>query len=76
MYRGGKDESTFGSFVEVGHNVSNNVGYGKKNKFHTAIPLYGFQVNTIENNIFNNPKGLNMHLVVGEPIFNVKNNNS
>ena len=75
LYRGGKDESTFGPFLEVDHNVFNNVGFGKKNKYKSAMSLYGVQVNDIENNNFNNTAGLNMHLVVGEPIVNVVNNN-
>lgn len=75
LYRGGKDESTFGPFLEVEHNVFSNVGFGKKNKYKAAMSLYGVQVNDIENNNFNNTAGLNMHLVVGEPIVNVLNNN-
>ena len=75
LYRGGKDESTFGPFLEVDHNVFNNVGFGKKNKYNAAMSLYGVQVNDIQNNNFNNTKGLKMHLVVGEPIVNVVNNN-
>ena len=75
LYRGGKDESTFGPFLEVDHNVFNNVGFGKKNKYKSAMSLYGVQVNDIENNNFSNTAGLNMHLVVGEPIVNVMNNN-
>jgi poly(beta-D-mannuronate) lyase len=74
LYRGGKDESTFGPFLELDHNVFDHVGYGSKNKYNTAISLYGVQVNDIENNIFNNSKGVNMHLVVGEPIVNILNN--
>jgi poly(beta-D-mannuronate) lyase len=75
LYRGGKDESTFGPFLELDHNVFDNVGHGKKNKYKRAISLYGVQVNDIENNIFNNAKALEMHLVVGEPIVNILNNN-
>ena len=75
LYRGGKDESTFGPFLAIDHNVFDNVGHGSKNKYETAISLYGVQVNEIENNIFNNSKGITMHLVVGEPIVNVINNN-
>ncbi len=75
LYRGGKDESTFGPFLEIAHNVFDNVGHGSKNKYQTAISLYGVQVNDIKNNIFNNSKGITMHLVVGEPIVNVLNNN-
>ncbi len=75
LYRGGRDESTFGPFLEMDHNVFDNVGHGKKNKYKAAISLYGVQVNDIENNIFNNTKALQMHLVVGEPIVNIINNN-
>ena len=59
----------------MNHNVFDNVGFGKKNKYEAAMSLYGVQVNAIENNIFNKTKGLRMHLVVGEPIVNVFNNN-
>ncbi|MDN3641778.1 polysaccharide lyase 6 family protein [Lutimonas halocynthiae] len=75
LYRGGKDESTFGPFLEFDHNVLDHVGYGKKNKYKRAMSLYGVQVNDIENNIFNNSKAMEMHLVVGEPIVNILNNN-
>lgn len=75
LYRGGKDESTFGPFLELEHNVFDHVGYGSKNKYETAISLYGVQVNDIANNIFNDTKALEMHLVVGEPIVNIVNNN-
>ena len=75
LYRGGTDESTFGPFLEIEHNVFDNVGHGKRNKYGSAISLYGVQVNDIENNIFNNSKALDMHLVVGEPIVNILNNN-
>tara|TARA_R110002050_G_scaffold56512_3_gene127144 strand:- start:105259 stop:107589 length:2331 start_codon:yes stop_codon:yes gene_type:complete len=75
LYRGGKDESTFGPFLELEHNIFDHVGYGTKNKYETAISLYGVQVNDIANNIFNDAKALEMHLVVGEPIVNIVNNN-
>ncbi|MFC4722617.1 polysaccharide lyase 6 family protein [Geojedonia litorea] len=75
LYRGGTDESTFGPFLEIDHNVLDNVGHGKRNKYNAAISLYGVQVNEIQNNIFQNTKGLKMHLVVGEPIVKVLNNN-
>lgn len=75
LYRGGRDESTFGPFLEMQHNVFDHVGYGKKNKYGRAVSLYGVQVNDIENNIFLNAEPMEMHLVVGEPIVNVLNNN-
>ncbi len=75
LYRGGKDESTFGPFLEVDHNVFDNVGHGSKNKYKAVMSLYGVQVNDITNNIFTNCKPMAMHLVVGEPIVNIFNNN-
>ncbi len=75
LYRGGRDESTFGPFLELRHNVFDHVGYGKKNKYGAALSLYGVQVNDIENNIFNETEAVKMHLVVGEPVVNILNNN-
>ncbi|MDB2606595.1 DUF4957 domain-containing protein [Zobellia sp.] len=74
LYRGGKDESTFGPFLDVDHNVFDHVGYGSKNKYGATISLYGVQVTDIKNNIFKDSKAIEMHLVVGEPIVKVHNN--
>jgi poly(beta-D-mannuronate) lyase len=74
LYRGGKDESTFGPFLEVDHNVFDKVGFGSKNKYGSAISLYGVQETDIKNNIFIDSKAIEMHLVVGEPIVKVRNN--
>ena len=73
LYRGGTDESTFGPFLELDHCVFDNVGHGKRNKHGTAVSLYGVQVIDIKNSIFNNSRALQMHLVVGEPIVNIRN---
>ena len=75
LYRGGTDESTFGPFLEMDHNVLDNVGNGKRNKTNSSINLYGVQVNEIQNNIILKSKGFKMYLVVGEPIVNLFNNN-
>ncbi|SNR27365.1 poly(beta-D-mannuronate) lyase [Maribacter sedimenticola] len=75
LYRGGKDESTFGPFLEMEHNVFDHVGYGSKNKYKATVSLYGVQEIDIKNNIFKDSKAINMHLVVGEPIVKVLNNN-
>lgn len=75
LHRGGEDESTFGPFLQMDHNVVDNVGHDKRNKYGAAVSLYGVQEIDIKNNIFNNSKGLKMHLVVGDPIVKVANNN-
>ena len=61
-------------FLDMDHNVFDNVGFGSRNKYGAAISLYGVQVIAIENNIFNKTKPVNMHLVVGEPVVNILNN--
>lgn len=75
LYRGGADESTFGPFLEIDHCLFENIGKAKRNKSDAAISLYGVQVIDISNNIFSDSKEVNMHLVVGEPIVNILNNN-
>ena len=75
LHRGGKDESTFGPFLEMEHNVLDNVGHDKRNKYGASVSLYGVQVTDIKNNIFDASLGVKMHLVVGEPIVEVVNNN-
>ncbi|QBN17459.1 chondroitinase-B domain-containing protein [Flavobacterium nackdongense] len=75
LYRGGTDESTNGPILTVSHCVFDNVGKNTRNRYNASLSLYGVQVNHIENNIFNNSKGIKMHLVVGEPIVNIFNNN-
>lgn len=75
LHRGGKDESTFGPFLEMDHCVFDNVGNDTRNKYNASISLYGVQVIDIKNNILNDSKGVGMHLVVGEPIVNILNNN-
>ncbi|NJB82887.1 polysaccharide lyase 6 family protein [Wenyingzhuangia aestuarii] len=75
LYRGGTDESTYGPFLELENSVFDNVGNNKRNKAKSAITLYGVQKAQIKNNIFKNSKGVNMHLVVGEPVVEVYNNN-
>ena len=74
LYRGGKDESTFGPFLEMDHNVLDNVGFGSKNKYQAALSLYGVQVIGIQNNIFNKTKPVQIHLVLGEPMVDILNN--
>tara|TARA_R110000868_G_scaffold264879_1_gene523500 strand:+ start:10248 stop:12590 length:2343 start_codon:yes stop_codon:yes gene_type:complete len=75
LYRGGTDESTFGPYLVIKHCVFDNVGNNKRNKYDAAISTYGVQVNYVENNIFKDCKAIKMHLVVGEPIVQLFNNN-
>jgi len=73
FYRGDKDESAFGPFLEVQHTVFEHVGYGSKNKYDATLPSYGVQEIDIKNNIFKDRKAIKVHLVFGEPIFKILN---
>jgi len=75
LYRGGTDESTFGPFLEMHHNILDHVGYGKRNKTNSSISLHGVQVQDVDSNIFVNSKPIRTHLVVGDPIVEITNNN-
>ena len=75
LYRGGKDESTFGPFLTIDHCVFDNVGKDKRNKYGSSISLYGVQEIEITNNIFQSCEPIKSHLVVGEPIVNMDSNN-
>ena len=75
LYRGGTDESTFGPFLELDHCVFDNVGNGKRNKSNASINLYGVQVISFTNSILKDSKPVDMHLVVGEPVVHISNNN-
>ncbi|WP_282087630.1 polysaccharide lyase 6 family protein [Aquimarina algiphila] len=75
LVRDGRDESTFGPFLTFDHNIVDNVGNGKRNKNKKAISLIGVQNTNIKNSIFNNSKGIQMHLVVGGPIAKVHHTN-
>ncbi|TSE09648.1 polysaccharide lyase 6 family protein [Aquimarina algiphila] len=75
LVRDGRDESTFGPFLTFDHNIVDNVGNGKRNKNKKAISLIGVQNANIKNSIFNNSKGIQIHLVVGGPIAKVHHTN-
>ncbi len=71
LHRGGKDESTFGPFLDMDHCTFENIGFDSRNKYKAAINLYGVQDIRMKNSIFKKTKKIQMHLVVGEPIVKV-----
>ncbi len=73
LYRGGRDESTFGPILNLKSTTFNNVGNDKRNKEDSAVSLHGVQVADMNNLSFKNSKKLDMHLVVGEPVIKVRN---
>lgn len=67
VYRGGRDESTFGPKVTISNNVLANVGLGKRNKRKASIFLHGVQKTQIRNNEFNTSAPVKIEHTVGEP---------
>jgi len=68
LYRGGRDESTFGPIIQLSDTVFDNVGNDKRNKVSSAVSLHGVQLAELDNLSFKDSKKLNLHLIVGEPI--------
>jgi poly(beta-D-mannuronate) lyase len=67
LYRGGKDESTFGPILNIDHCSFVNVGNGKRNKLNSVIDLYGAQKIDIKNSVFEKTAKIRVHLIVGDP---------
>ena len=72
LYRGGRDESTFGPMLAFNNSTLENVGQGKRNKSAASVSLHGVQVALMQNNEFKNSRPLKLHLVVGEPVVKIK----
>ena len=68
LYRGGRDESTFGPILKLRDSQFENVGHDKRNKNEAAIVLHGVQLAEINNLDFKNSRKLKLHLIVGEPV--------
>lgn len=72
LFRGGRDESTFGPILQLNNSTFENVGHDKRNKFKSTIALHGVQYADMNNIQFQNSKKLDMHLVVGEPVIKIE----
>lgn len=74
VYRGGKDESTFGPHVSIKHNQFNDVAMGKHHLSGALITLHGVQVSQIDHNSFSDSAAIVVEHTVGEPKTNITNN--
>jgi len=72
LYRGGRDESTFGPILDLHNTNFDNVGQDKRNKYQAAMNLHGVQLADMQNLNFKDSKKINLHLIVGEPIIKFK----
>ncbi|MEM7572336.1 MAG: polysaccharide lyase 6 family protein [Bacteroidota bacterium] len=71
LYRGGRDESTFGPILEINDSAFSQVGTGSRNKTNAAIALHGVQVTAVNNASFAESAPLRIHHIVGEPITSI-----
>ena len=72
LYRGGRDESTFGPILYLTNSDFTNVGHDKRNANESAIHIHGVQYAEMENLNINNSRKIHMHLIVGEPVIKLK----
>ncbi len=76
ILRDGRDESTSGPIVHITRNTFDEVGNTTKwNKTGAAIRLYGTQVVNYRDNILDDSKPLQLHLVVGDPVVTITSSN-
>lgn len=74
VYRGGRDESTFGPHLLASNNQIAQVGHGKRNKNRAAFYLHGVQVTDLANNQFSNSAPIIVEHTVGEPVTDISHN--
>ncbi|RMA82292.1 polysaccharide lyase 6 family protein [Umboniibacter marinipuniceus] len=69
LYRGGRDESTFGPHFLLANNNIDNVGSSE-----ALVYLHGVQVTSIKENSFKNSGPIVIEHTVGEPISRIESN--
>ena len=74
LYRGGKDESTFGPHLTFVNNKVINSSKSKRNKSGASIKVHGTQVTLISENTFIDSAPIVVEHTVGEPITSITHN--
>lgn len=74
IYRGGRDESTFGPYVGIKGNALANVGKASTNGTDASISLHGVQTAQISNNAFADSAALRIVHTAGTPKTTVAEN--
>ncbi len=74
LYRGGRDESTFGPHFDLKDNMLINVGLDKNNESKSAIVLHGAQYTKILDNQFVASAPILVNHTVGRPQTRIANN--
>jgi len=74
LYRGGKDESTFGPHLSFVKNTVINASNDKRNKSSASLYVHGTQVAAINDNNFTNSAPVVIEHTVGEPMTVITDN--
>lgn len=74
IYRGGRDESTFGPHFKLTGVTVNDVGNNPNNASNASLELHGVQVGALSHNIFMNSAPLKIVQTVGTPDVTVMDN--
>ncbi|TYK65133.1 polysaccharide lyase 6 family protein [Colwellia echini] len=74
LYRGGKDESTFGPHLSFVNNKVIDSSKDKRNKSSASVFVHGAQVVLITENTFNNSAPIIIEHTVGEPVTVITDN--
>ena len=74
IYRGGRDESTFGPHFNMTGAVIDNVGTGSNNASDASLALHGVQLGDLSNNRFQNSAPVKIIQTVGTPKITVRKN--
>lgn len=74
VYRGGRDESTFGPRVTVAGSTFRNVGKDSRNRSGAAFALHGVQRVDVQGNAFIDSRPIKVVETVGEPVTTIENN--
>ena len=75
VHRGGRDESTLGPMVRITGSTFDEVGADKRNGTGASIRLHGTQVVLLEDCILDDSAPVQLHLVVGEPVVDIRSSN-
>ena len=74
LYRGGRDESTFGPHFTLTDSVLDNVGLGSRNRFNASIRLHGVQDTDMVGNTVRDSAPLLVEHTVGDPQTDITGN--
>lgn len=74
VYRGGRDESTFGPHFKMTNSTLSKAGFHSRNKADASLVLHGVQVTNMSGNTISGSKPIKINHTVGEPKTNISGN--